>query len=293
MPSVIFCGTPAFAVPSLHALAEDAAFDVRLVITREDKPVGRTKTPSAPPVKQAAEKLGIEVFQPMDINAALPGLLRERPDLTPDFLIVVAYGMILSEETLALPKIAPVNLHGSLLPRWRGASPVEHAIISNDSETGVTLQIMSPELDAGPILATAAIALDPADTAPLIREQLAAMGASLLRTTLKEALQPIKQPAEGITYCRKLSRQDGIVDPASFTAEEIDRRVRAFQPWPGVACTLDGHALKLIETSLSPVDNAIPLSCKANSTLYLVTVQEAGKKAMSGADWSRGRHTTR
>lgn len=297
---IIFCGTPAFAVPSLEALAKDPAFDIRLVVTQPDRPAGRRKTMTPPPVKVAAEKLGLPVWQPENINeeaCSFQDVKSHVGDHVPftglsassfDFLVVVAYGQILHQALLDLPTIAPVNAHASLLSRWRGASPVEHAILAGDSETGVTIQTMVRELDAGDILAQERLIIGPRDTTPLLKEKLAAMGADILVRTLKEPLHPFPQPTEGITVCRKLSRTDGVVDPMHQTAEEIDRRVRALNPWPGVTCTLNELPVKLIETSLTPLPDSVPLPCMGPSTLHLVSVQEPGKRVVDAVVWKRG-----
>lgn len=286
--TVIFCGTPEFAVPSLKALAADPAYEVVLVVTQPDKPVGRKKELTAPPVKVAAQNLGLPVFQPEKINDELAAHMREQGIATPDFLVVVAYGAILSEATLAIPAVAPVNVHASLLPRWRGASPIEHAIMTGDRETGVTVQEMVRALDAGPILAQATLPLGPRDATPAVKERLSTLGAGLLAATLKKPLHPLPQPETGITVCRKLSREDGVVDPALQTAEDIDRKVRALNPWPGVTCTVEGREVKIIASSLSLAPHAVALPCAEGTTLFLVTVQEAGKRAMAADAWKRG-----
>lgn len=286
--SIIFCGTPDFAVPSLRSLASDPAFNVRLVVTQPDKPVGRKRAVSPPPVKVVAEALEIPVLQPLNVNDELPAYLQQHPELQPDFLVVVAYGEILSQAALDLPHIAAINVHGSLLPRWRGASPVEHAILSGDAETGVTVQQMVQELDAGPILGSASIPLSPTATSVSVREQLSVLGAELLAQTLKQPLNPIPQPSEGVTFCRKLTKEDGQADREKMTAEEIDRMVRALNPWPGVTCDVQGKQLKLIETSLDQTPRAAPLACANDSTLYLIRVQPPGKKEMFAEEWRRG-----
>jgi methionyl-tRNA formyltransferase len=286
--SVIFCGTPEFAVPSLKVLAGDPSFDVQLVITQPDKPVGRKKELTSPPVKIAAQALEIPVLQPQKVNDELPLYLLSNPHLQPDFLVVVAYGEILSQAVLDLPHVAAVNVHGSILPRWRGASPIEHAILSGDKESGVTVQVMVQELDAGPILASAAFPIGGRDTALYLREQLSLIGAELLRQTLKKPLNPIAQSAEGATFCRKLTKEDGIVDRDKMTADEIDRRVRALNPWPGVICDVQGNKLKLLETSLDQEQRSIPIACANDTTLYLVRVQPPNKKEMFADDWRRG-----
>ena len=288
--SIIFCGTPDFAVPSLRALASDAAFDIRLVITQPDKPVGRKKIVTAPAVKVLATDLNIPVLQPEKINDELPAYLMQHPDDQPDFLVVVAYGKILSQAVLDLPTIAPVNVHGSLLPRWRGASPVEHAILAGDSETGVTVQVMAHELDAGPILSKAAIPMTPADTSTSLRQTLSELGAGLLVDTLKRPLKPEAQSTEGATFCRKLTKEDGIVDIHKMTAIDCDRHVRALNPWPGVAAEIEGHTVKILETSLEPATHAIPVSCAEETTLFVLRVQPPGKKPMKAEEWRRGIH---
>jgi len=286
--SIIFCGTPDFAVPSLRALASDPAFDVKLVVTQPDKPVGRKKQLTAPPVKVLAEALGIPVLQPEKVNEELPSHFNLHPDDQPDFLVVVAYGEILSQTVLDIPHIAPVNVHGSLLPRWRGASPVEHAILHGDNETGVTVQKMVQELDAGPALAMAALPIGARDTSTYLRSQLSEMGAALLVETLKRPLEPLPQPTDGVTFCRKLVKEDGIVSREKMTAEEIDRRVRALNPWPGVVCDVQGNTVKILESSLDPVQHSIPIACAHDSTLHLVRVQPPNKKEMHADDWRRG-----
>lgn len=286
--SVIFCGTPDFAVPSLRALASDTAFDVKLVVTQPDKPVGRKKQVMAPPVKTLAETLGIPVLQPEHVNDELPAYLNMHPEHQPDFLIVVAYGEILSQAVLDIPHIAPVNVHGSLLPHWRGASPVEHAILAGDAETGVTVQRMVQELDAGPVLSMAALPIGARDTALYLRSQLSEIGAQLLVDTLKRPLDPLPQPTESVSFCRKLTKEDGDVSREKMTAEEIDRRVRALNPWPGVLCDVQGNTVKILESSLDPITHSIPIACAHDSTLHLVRVQPPNKKEMFADDWRRG-----
>lgn len=286
--SVIFCGTPDFAVPSLEALCDDPRFDVRLVITQPDKPVGRKQIVTPPAVKVFAESRGIPVFQPESINKELPDYMQDNGIDVPDFLIVVAYGKILKRHILELPRIAPINVHGSLLPRWRGASPVEHAILAGDTESGISVQVMAEELDAGDILAESKIAIEPRWTAPVMREKLSKMAAMLLVDTLKRPLKPVPQPSEGVTFCTKLSREDGIVNPCDTSAVEIDRKVRALVPWPGVTMKINGKDLKVLETSLTPHPDAAALTCSGD-TIYLMKVQVPGGKPITGRQWQINR----
>lgn len=285
---IVFCGTPLFAVPTLESLAGDPAFHIDLVITQPDRPQGRRHLLTPPPVKVTAEKLGLPVWQPENINLELQTTnytLLTRPD----FLVVVAYGQILARHILDLPRIAPVNLHASLLPRWRGASPIEHAILAGDTHTGVTVQSMVEALDAGPILAQAQIPLGPEDTAEDLRTRCSTLGAQLLTKTLKAPLHPLPQPTTGITLCHKLTRESGMMDPATMTAQDILRAVRALAPWPGVRIPQrSGDALAILGSSLLPNPDAIPLPCAAHTVLYLCAVQSPGKKVMTGAAWLRG-----
>lgn len=283
--SIVFCGTPDFAVPSLEALIADSSFSVDLVVTQPDKPVGRKQILSAPPVKVCAQKHDIRVVQPPSINKA-----KEMIDVRPDFLVVVAYGQILSDAILSIPNIMPVNVHASLLPRWRGASPIQHALIAGDSVTGVTVQRMVRALDAGAILSAKEIPIDLRETAQTLHDKMAIIGASLLIDTLKNPLKEREQNGD-VSVCGKLSRADGIIDPQSVTAEEADRKVRAFVPWPGVRCAIDNHDIKLIETSLTETAESMPIQCAQGTVLHIVQLQPSGKKPMTGKDWERGHKT--
>jgi len=290
---VVFCGTPIFAVPALKVIAEDSTCVIDLVITQPDRPQGRRHAITPPPVKTAAERLGLPVFQPQNINKELlPYLHSQCSILHVQFLVVVAYGQILSQEILDFPRIAPVNLHASLLPRWRGASPIEHAVLAGDQETGVTVQSMVQELDAGPILAQERIPIEPEDTAADLRERLAELGARLLIQTLKTPLRPVPQPLTGITVCHKLTRKSGTMDPGTMPAAIIHRAVRALTPWPGVRIPrAPGEELTIIKSSLLPDPDAIALPCADHTILHLQEVQSPGKKAMTGATWLRGQQS--
>ncbi|MDD3897040.1 MAG: methionyl-tRNA formyltransferase [Candidatus Peribacteraceae bacterium] len=280
--SVIFCGTPEFAIPALRALSAAPEFSVDLVITQPDKPVGRKQQLTPPPVKAAARELGLPVEQPEDINSF------QFPIPHFQFLVTVAYGQIIGERLLALPSIAPVNVHPSLLPRWRGAAPIQNALLADDAETGVTIQRMVRELDAGDILGQESVRIAPRETAESLHEQLAEMAASLLVETLKKPLRPEPQDNAKITLCRKLSRRDGIVNSATMTAQEIDRRVRALMPWPGVTCVIGTEEAKLHQTSLEPSDDAFPVPCRGGTTLFVQRIQSPGKNVLRGNEWMRG-----
>ncbi len=279
---IIFLGTPEFACPFLQALHDDPAFEVLQVITQPDKPAGRGQKLTETPVKELAQRLEIPVIQPKNINRD------QRPEIRDeqlDFLVVVAYGQILSKEILSLPKIAPVNVHASLLPRWRGASPIEHSILAGDTESGITIQRMVPELDAGPILAKERITVAPRETRITLAEKMMILGPKRLVETLKALLHETPQDESRVTICKKLTREMGIVDPTIMTAEEIDRRVRALVPWPGV--TMDN--MKLLETSLEPDGESIPIPCAKDTTLYVRKLQPPTKRVMTGVEWKRGK----
>src|SRR3989344_3996482 len=233
--SVVFFGTPEFAVPSLDALVKDPAFDVRLVVTQPDKPIGRKKTITPPPVKVAAERHGIPVLQPETVK-----LEAERLKLKADDFVVVAYGQVFSQELLDIPRITSVNVHASLLPRWRGASPITHAILAGDKKTGVTVQQMVRELDSGPILGQRQISITERSTFIDLHDNLMVMGADLLVNVLKHSLRPVSQDPQAVTLCTKLSRSDGLVDLECLSAEDVDIKVRALNPWPGVTGHVHG-----------------------------------------------------
>ncbi len=286
--SIIFCGTPEAAVPALKALAADPAYVITGVITQPDRPVGRQQEQQPPAVKAAALALGLPVVQPEKLNAALPELQAQFG--RPDFLVVVAYGQILSQAVLDWPTVMPVNVHYSLLPRWRGASPVEQAILAGDAETGVTVQRMAKKLDAGDLLSRRARAIGPDDTSLTLRAALADLGAALLLETLKAPLVPVPQDESQVTTGGVLARADGRIDPGTLTAAEIHRRLRAFTPWPGITISLGGTDVKIIAAALEPIPtSSVPLPCRDSTVLHLLTVQPAGKKAMPAAAWDRGR----
>ncbi len=286
-PTIVFCGTPEFAIPSLRALVESGLFEVRLVITQPDKPVGRSGRATPPPMKKAAIDLGLEVWQPEKLNLQIEEENYKMGD-RPDFLVVVAYGQLLSSKVLEWPDVAPINVHGSLLPRWRGASPIEHAILHGDTETGIAVQRMVKELDAGPILAVAKTPIGERETALQLRDRLSTMGAELLVETLSKPLVETPQPSDGITICRKLSRDDGKADISTMTATDIDRMARALYPWPGVTATVKEREVKILETSMEPTEASTPIECAKGTMLHIVMIQEAGGKAMTGAEWGRG-----
>lgn len=281
---ILFLGTSSFAVPSLRTLALDDRFAIDLVITQPDKPVGRKRDITKSPVKIAAEELKLKLFQPEDIRtqrAAVTSMLAGEPD----FLVCIAYGQILNQDILAIAKRAPVNVHASLLPRWRGASPIHHAILAGDRETGVSVQRMVEKLDAGPVLAQASMPIDPRATFPSLHDALSQLGAQLLPRTLS-TYNGTEHPQDEskVTVCRKLTRADGAADPQTMTAEQIDRKVRALVPWPGVTW----GDLKILAAELEPHADGWAVPCAQGSTLYVTSIQPAGKKPMTGSAYAHG-----
>jgi len=242
---IVFCGTAPFAVPSLRAL-HSARHDIALVVTQPDRPANRGLRLTAPAVKVVAEELRLPVYQPARIRD--DDAIGRLDALAPDLLVVVAYGQIIPRAILDIPRLGAVNVHASLLPRWRGAAPVARAILAGDHETGVTIMRMDEQLDHGPILAVQPTPIDPGEDASALTERLAQMGASLLVETLAnwDELRVTGQDHSLATLAPKLKREEGELE-WSTPAGEIDRRVRALQPWPGVTLPTPRGRVKVVK----------------------------------------------
>ena len=293
----VFYGTPAEAVPSLAALGGMA--EVVLVTTRADKPRGRSGKPQAPPVKEAALELGLPVSQPL---RAVHDLDRLR-SLEPDVAVVVAYGQILPPELLAVPRHGFVNVHFSLLPRWRGASPVVRTILAGDELTGVTLMQLDAGLDTGPVVAVSPTRVGAGESAGELTARMAGMGAALLVEHLPAYLAgarvPRPQPEEGVTAAGRVRVEEAFVDPTRHRPQAVLRAVRAFDPKPGAWTSLDGVRLKLWraraavgggpEPGVAAVVGGAVLLGAAGGPVELVEVQPEGRNRMGAADWMRGR----
>ncbi len=296
-PRIVFMGSPDFAVPTLQALA--AAYPVVGVVTQPDKPAGRGRKPTPPPVKRAAEALGIPVIQPRRLRR--PEAFDALQAWQPDLIVVAAYGQILRPNVLALPRYGCINVHASLLPRWRGASPIQHAILHGDRETGITIMLMDEGMDTGPILSQQALPIAPDDTAATLSARLADLGARLLLGTLpgylRGEIRPRPQPEEGVTYAPLLKKADGRLDFGQ-PAETLARQVRAFNPWPGAFTEWKSQPLKVHRAHAAdlPTPGAgvrlivegRPAIGTAEGVLVLDEVQPAGKKPMRGEDFLRG-----
>lgn len=299
MSKIVFMGTPDFAVPALQKLIETQT--VVGVVTQPDRPAGRGKKLRPSPVKVAALAAGIPVYQPKSLGreeAAAP--LRE---WQPDVIVVAAFGQILRPHVLELPPHGCINVHASLLPRWRGASPIQHAILAGDAETGVCLMQMDVGLDTGPVYVCRSTPITPEDTAATLHDRLAQMGAALLGAHLDDIvdgrLPAIPQDDSQSTYAPMIKKEDGRLDWTQ-TAVALERRVRAMTPWPGAFTTWQGKTLKIKAARI--YEDSVPagqpglvierqgriIVCGADGGLQLLEVQLAGKKAMSVADFQRG-----
>ncbi|MBS1219623.1 MAG: methionyl-tRNA formyltransferase [Proteobacteria bacterium] len=239
---LIFAGTPEFAATALLAIV-DAGHDVMLVMTQPDRPAGRGMSLQPSPVKRLALERGIAVFQPSTLKDAAA---QERIVATgAEVMVVAAYGLILPQAVLDLPYLGCVNIHASLLPRWRGAAPIQRALLAGDSETGVCIMQMEAGLDSGPVLLREAVPIGAEDTAGSLHDRLAELAARLIVAALARlplAGQP--QPEEGVTYAHKIGKGDALID-WSVSAAELDRQVRAFNPVPGAQASLGGEAVKV------------------------------------------------
>jgi methionyl-tRNA formyltransferase len=242
---LVFAGTPEFSVAALDAL-HAAGHDIVGVFTQPDRPAGRGRKLSASPVAQRAEALGIPVYKPERLRAEAQAELRV---LAPEVMVVVAYGLILPQAVLDIPLHGCLNIHASLLPRWRGAAPIQRAIEAGDTQTGVTIMRMDAGLDTGPMLLHEAVPIDTRTTAATLHDTLAALGARLITEALAQlergALRETPQPADGVTYASKMSKDEARID-WTRAADEIARRVRAFNPTPVAWSELDGERVRIL-----------------------------------------------
>lgn len=286
-------GSPDFAVPSLKALSSH--YLIAGVVTQPDRPAGRGRSLTPPPVKIVADQLGLPVIQPKRLRE--PEAMQQLFDWSPDIIIVAAFGQILRREVLELPAFGCVNVHASLLPRWRGAAPIQAAILHGDHQTGVTIMQMDPGIDTGGIFRQQSEQIFPGDTTLSLSERLADLGAELLIQTLSSifngTITAQVQDESLANYAPMLKKEDGELD-FSLTALELERKIRAFYPWPGAFTHWQESALKVhlgrvVEASYSPIEpgkrfilNGYPAISTSEGSLVLLNVQPAGKKAMDG-----------
>lgn len=295
-----FAGTPDFAVAALDTLAD--AYSVCAVFTQPDRPAGRGQPLHASPVKTRATERGLEVHQPVSFKA--PETLQMLQDLQLDALVVVAYGLILPPAVLQCPKLGCINIHASLLPRWRGAAPIQRALLAGDATTGITIMRMDAGLDTGPMLAVRETKIGADDNAKTVHDRLARVGAGLIAETL-DALangraREMPQPSAGISYAEKINKAEARIDWHQ-DAVEIWRRVRAFNPWPIAETRLQGAQLRIWEselldsmtrstepgTVLAATHAGIDVAC-GRGVLRVVRLQLAGRKPLMAGEFIQG-----
>ena len=307
---VVFAGTPEFARVALEAL-QRAGFDIPLVLTQPDRPAGRGLKLQASPVKQFALAHGVAVAQPRslrldgkypdDAEAARAALLAANADV----MVVAAYGLILPQWVLDAPRLGCLNIHASLLPRWRGAAPIHRAIEAGDADTGVTIMQMDAGLDTGAMLLTERLPIAPTDTTAALHDRLATLGGRLIVEALELAacggLQAVPQPAEGVTYAHKIEKHEAAID-WSQPAAVIARRIRAFDPFPGASTECAGEVIKVWNCKIDSCSRLLDKRCGqillinpegitvacGDGALCLTTLQRAGGKRLATADFLRG-----
>ncbi|MCI0832556.1 MAG: methionyl-tRNA formyltransferase [Chloroflexi bacterium] len=306
--AIVFIGTPAFAVPALQRVVA-AGYEVSAVFTQPDRPAGRGRMSTAPVVKAAAEELGLPVYQPASLKDG--AVIDQIRAIAPELIVGVAYGQLIVPQVLAIPPKGVLNVHPSLLPRWRGASPVAAAIVAGDEETGVTIMLMDEGLDSGAILSQTVRAVSDTDTSGSLTEVLAEKGADLLADTLPRWLageiDPQPQDESRATVCRRLRKADGLIDWTQ-TATEIWRKVRAYNPWPGAHSSLDGAVLSLwsvwpleVESGEPPgtvvaAPDSLPAGAESaafavqtgHGALAVLEAQRAGRRSLGSAELLRG-----
>jgi methionyl-tRNA formyltransferase len=295
----VFMGTPEFALQTLQGLIE-AGCNLVGVFTQPDRPKGRGKQVAAPPVKELAQRHGIPVYQPARLRQ--PEAVAELHALAPDLIVVVAYGQILPKSVLDIPRYGCINVHASLLPRYRGAAPINRAIIDGETQTGITTMFMDVGLDTGDMLVKRSLTIGPDETAGQLHDRLAALG----RATMEETLQRLcagtlqRQPQDDgqSSYAPMMKKEDGCID-WNRSATEIHNQVRGLDPWPGAYTTLNGELLKLAGTSPQAGEGGAPgsivsadrkgvlIAC-GSGTLLVRELQLAGRKRLAAADFLRG-----
>lgn len=293
---LIFAGTPEFAASALAALIE-TGHEIALVLTQPDRPAGRGMQLQASPVKQLALQHGIEVFQPLSLKKDAEAR-QKIAAIGADAMIVAAYGLILPQEVLDMPRLGCLNIHASLLPRWRGAAPIQRAIQAGDAETGVCIMQMEAGLDTGPVLARVSTPIGPEDTAASLHDRLAQLGARLMADTLPRLPLPAEtQPEAGVTYAAKIEKAEALLD-WQRSATELDRHIRAFNPFPAAQTTLQGNPVKVWAahpvpgqgepgTVLAVDKQGITVAC-GEGALCLTELQKAGGKRLQAAQFLAG-----
>ncbi len=303
---VVFAGTPEFSVPSLKALINTPFVEVVGVYTQPDRAAGRGKKIQQSPVKSFAEKQGLTVYQPESVKG--PAVIEHLGGLNADLMLVIAYGLLLTTAVLEIPRLGCVNVHASLLPRWRGAAPVQRAIEAGDRTTGITLMQMQLALDGGPILAQSQIDISESETGGTLHDKLSALGAALLKNKLSkicdQSLEPVAQDNALATYANKLGKAESKLD-WSQSAKNLQQKVRAFNPWPMATTKLDEMTLRIIKAShincqgngkigqVLSADNDGVVVQTGQGQLNVEVLQKPGGKVLAVADFLNGMPITK
>jgi methionyl-tRNA formyltransferase len=278
---VAFAGTPGFALPALEALC--AGHEVVGVLTQPDRPKGRGRALQESPVKTAARARALNLAQPPGLTGGAARALLEH--WAPDVLVVVAYGLLLPRELLELPRLGCLNIHGSLLPRWRGAAPIQRALLAGDAVTGVTIMQMDSGLDTGPTLLAEPLVISRVHTAGSLHDELSVLGAQLLTAALtgleRGTLRAVEQPAEGVTYAPKIEKREATIG-WDEDALAIERRVRAFNPWPVAQTRLEGEVLRIFAAHAEDEANTPPNEPKNHENGTILAVQDDFMRVQCG-----------
>ena len=298
---ILFCGTPEFAVPSLLTLLASPEISIEAVITQPDRPRGRGQETASPPVKDVALAAGVHVFQPEKIRAESSQEFIAK--VKPDAIVIIAYGQIIPARLLEIPRLGWINVHASLLPKYRGAAPIQWAIIKGEARTGVTTMRIDAGLDTGPMLETTELAIGPDETAPELSKRLADAGATLIMSTLgkleRDEIMPREQDNSLATLARPLKKEDGATD-WSLTAQQIHNRIRGLDPWPGAYTTFRGQAMqfwgKPAESGgesgdpglIRAMRGEVFVACGDTSWLRISEVKLEGRKRMAARDFANG-----
>ncbi len=303
---IVFMGTPGFSVPALEYLVK-SEYRVAGVYTQPDRPTGRGRTLEQSPVKKIALEYGLEVFQPVKLRNSEE--VQRLAALKPDLILVAAFGQILPQSVLDIPPFGCLNIHPSLLPRYRGATPIPSALLDGDKETGVTIMLMDAGTDTGSIVSQIIVGIEPQDTTESLSNRLAQAGVRLLAETLTlwfdRSLKPQPQDGSKATYTTPITKEDGVIN-WQMSAEEISRRVRAFYPWPGCYTWWQGKLLKILEAvalhkdrdlspgkviALAPGQPAAVGVETGEGVLGLIRIQLEGKRALTAAEFLLGQRT--
>lgn len=301
--NVVFFGTPDFAVPSLLALHNDKRFAITAVVSQPDRPAGRGKKPQAAPVKQAAIRLDLPVLEPPFIRKKPQEFLALCNRFGPiDFFVVIAFGQILPEPVLTFPRFGAINVHASLLPRWRGAAPIHRAILAGDTRSGVCIMEMESGLDTGPVYASEEVSISPLETAGDLHDRLSTLSTELLPDTLvqiaKGSLKPTPQQEIGVTYAKKIEAEEAHIDWNRPTTEVL-HQIHGMSPFPGAFSFLDGQRIKVFRVAPAEKTNELPAGSLTRSSkellvnthdgaLSVLELQPAGKRRMAVKEFLAG-----